>query len=235
MIRLAPSLAHPFGTDEVGRDLLSRIIYGAQITLSISFAAVALSTLVGVGLGLISGYFGGLLDEGIMRLTDIMLSLPYYILAIVIVSALGPGLINSMYAISLSQVPGFIRVARGAVLSSKEEDYIKAAYVLGNPGYRVLLWHIFPNIAATVIVLFSLRIADAFLALAALGFIGLGVQPPTPEWGTIISGARQYLLVAPHLFIFPGIALLITVLGFNLIGDSMRDILDPRLRGLIKR
>jgi ABC-type dipeptide/oligopeptide/nickel transport system permease subunit len=140
-----------------------------------------------------------------------------------------------MIAISLSQVPGFIRLTRGAVLSIKEEDYVKAAYVLGNPGYRVLFNHILPNTTAPIIVLSTLRIADSLISLAALGFIGLGVQPPIPEWGTIISSARDYLITAPHIFIFPGIALLVTALGFNLIGDAMRDLLDPRLRGLIKK
>jgi peptide/nickel transport system permease protein len=234
-IRLAPSLEHLMGTDEFGRDLLSRVVHGARISLSVSFAAVVLSTAIGVIIGLFAGYFGGILDEVTMRLTDVLLSLPYFVLAIVIVSALGPGLTNSMLAIAISHTPSYIRLVRGSALSIKNEDYIKAAYVSGNSELRILFFHVLPNIMAPVIVLTTLHIADAFINLSSLSFIGLGAQPPTPEWGTIVATARAYLLVSPHLFVFPGLALLTVVLGFNLLGDAMRDILDPRLRGLIKR
>jgi len=181
----------------------------------------------------VAGYFGGIWDEVIMRFMDILLAFPYLLLAIAIVSALGPGLFNSMLAIGTWTMPVYCRLVRSSVLSVKERDYIVAAYATGTGHVRILVRHVLPNVLGPIIVLSTLRIADAILAIASLGFLGLGVQPPSPEWGTMLSNSRLYIELAPHTLVFPGLAILLTVLAFNIVGDSIRDYLDPRLRKLM--
>ncbi|MHB1416527.1 MAG: ABC transporter permease [Chloroflexota bacterium] len=230
--RLPPSLAHPFGLDDFGRDILSRVLVGARYTLGVSFIAVSIGLVCGIALGLTAGYLGGWWDAVIMRLVDTMLSFPYLLLAIVIVGALGPGLNNAIIAIGVAAVPTYARVTRGVVLSLKENEYVLAARAVGGRESHIVWGHIMPNAMAPLIVVATVGMAQAALSAAALSFLGLGAQPPMPEWGAMLSGGRAYLFDAPHIATFPGIAIVLSMLGFNLLGDGLRDALDPRLRNV---
>lgn len=224
-----PSSAHPLGTDELGRDILSRVLHGARISLTLGFVAVAIALAVGVPLGAIGAYRGGWVDLAIMRLVDILLSFPPILLAITVVVVLGPSLYNAMIAIGIAQMPVYARLVRGVVLSLKEREFVDAARALGAGDARIVFSHILPNCLSPLIVQSTLQVASAILSAAALGFLGLGAQPPIPEWGAMLSKARLYLRVAPYLSIFPGMAILVTTLAFNLLGDGLRDALDPRM------
>lgn len=224
-----PSMKHLLGTDELGRDILSRIIYGSRISLTLGIVSVGIGLLGGLPLGALGAYCGGWADLMIMRFIDVLLAFPAILLAIVVVSILGPGLYNAMIAVGVAQLPIYARLVRGVILSIKEKEFVEAAKALGAGDLRIVFRHIIPNSLAPIIVQATLNIAAAILSAAALGFLGLGAQPPTPEWGTMLSKGRLYLRVAPHVTTFPGLAIVITVLGFNLLGDGLRDALDPRM------
>jgi peptide/nickel transport system permease protein len=224
------SASHWLGTDELGRDLLSRILYGARISLQIQIVAVVLALIVGVVLGSLSGYLGGYVDTLIMRCMDILLAFPGIFLALGIIAALGPGLMNLMFAAGISSIPQFARIVRASILSLKEREFVEAALALGSGSNRVMFRHLLPNCMAPIIVQSTLRMATVLLTASGLSFLGLGVQPPTPEWGAMLSNARSYLIVAPHVATIPGLAIMVVVVGFNLFGDGLRDTLDPRLR-----
>jgi dipeptide transport system permease protein len=224
------SLAYPLGTDPIGRDMLSRLVYGARLSLLIGIAVVTLSILVGTVLGLVAGFFRGLVEIFIMRLMDIILTLPSLLLAIVIVAVLGPGLMNSMIAVALVILPHYVRLARAAVMAETSKDYVTAARVSGAGTARLMFREVLPNCTAPLIVQASLGISTAILDAAALGFLGLGAQPPAAEWGTMLADAREFVLRAWWVVTFPGLAILITVLAFNLLGDGLRDALDPKLK-----
>lgn len=227
-----PSAEHWFGVDQQGRDVLSRIIYGARFSLLIGVVSVAVGLSIGLVLGSIAGYLGGIADSVIMRLTDIMLSIPGLLLAIGIVAMLGPGLFQIMIAVGATQVPIFARLMRGSVLAQRDNDFVLAARSIGVPRRTILASHILPNAISPVIVQGTLALATAIIDVAGLGFLGLGPQDPaTPEWGTMLTDTTRYLQTAPHLAIIPGIAIVVSVLGFNLIGDGLREALDPKLRG----
>ncbi len=219
---------HWLGTDELGRDILSRIMYGARYSLIMGIAAVALSSAIGVLLGAIAG-FNRKLDSVIMRLIDIMMAFPGILLAIAIVAALGPGLRNIIIAIGVNEIPGFARITRSLVLSLREREFVTAAQVMGASGSNIVRRHIFVNLVSPITVYASLQISTAVLVGATLSFLGLGIQPPIPEWGAMVSTARAYLATAPHTFIYPTVAILITVISFNLLGDGLRDALDPTI------
>ena len=225
---VGPSAQHWFGTDELGRDLYSRIVYGARISLFEGLFSVALAMSVGVPLGVLAGYFGGLADTLIMRVIDVLLAFPGVLLAIVIVSVLGPSLVNAMIAVAIYTVPIFTRLARSSTMSVKEELYIEACRAVGMGHARILLRHIFPNISATLFVMATLRVAIAILTAASLSFLGLGAQAPLPEWGAMLSNSRNAILIAPHVALFPGMAIILLVLGLNLFQDGLRTALDPR-------
>lgn len=225
-----PGTAHLLGADEFGRDILSRIIYGTRVSLLVGFLSVAIALTAGGFLGLLAGYYGGRPDNVIMRVMDVMLALPTILLAIVIVTALGPGLTNVMVAVGISLIPNFARVAKAAVLGVRELEYVEAARASGAGDLRIIFRHILPNSLAPIIVQATLSVAGAILSAAALSFIGLGAQPPTPEWGSMLSSGRAFLRNAPHVTTFPGLTILLTVLALNLFGDGLRDALDPRLR-----
>ena len=227
---LSPSAAHWFGTDELGRDLFSRILYGARISLQIQIVAVVLALIVGVVLGSVGGYLGGHVDNLIMRCMDVLLAFPSIFLALAIIAALGPGLFNLMLAAGISSIPAFARIVRASILSLKEREFVEAALALGSGANRVMFRHLLPNCLAPLIVQSTLRMATVLLTASGLSFLGLGVQPPTPEWGAMLSNARSYLIVAPHVATIPGLAIMFVVVGFNLFGDGLRDTLDPRLR-----
>jgi len=221
---------HWLGTDELGRDLLSRILYGARVSLQIQIVAVVLALIIGVLLGSLSGYLGGYVDSLIMRCMDILLAFPGIFLALGIIAALGPGLLNLMFAAGISSIPQFARIVRASILSLKEREFVEAALALGSGSNRVMFRHLLPNCLAPIIVQSTLRMATVLLTASGLSFLGLGVQPPTPEWGAMLSNARSYLIVAPHVATIPGLAIMVVVVGFNLFGDGLRDTLDPRLR-----
>jgi ABC-type dipeptide/oligopeptide/nickel transport system permease subunit len=225
-----PSMMHPAGTDVHGRDIFSRIIHGTRISLRIGFLGMLLGCVVGVILGLVSGYYAGLADTIIMRLMDVQLAFPGLLVAICIIAIIGPGLENVILAVGIFSVPLFARVTRGQVLTLKEQEFIVAARMMGAQDGRIMLNHLLPNAVAPLLVLCTLRIATAILTAASLSFLGLGAQPPIPEWGAMLSDGRAYLAVAPHVATIPGLAILITVLAFNLLGDGLRDALDPRLK-----
>jgi peptide/nickel transport system permease protein len=225
-----PAVAHLLGTDELGRDTLTRVLYGAQVSLQVGVLAVGISLLIGVTLGLVAGYLRGLTDAGVMRLMDGLLALPTLVLALAITAMLGPSLTNAMLAIGITGVPVFARLVRGQVLSVRELDYIQAARSLGAGDGRVMLTHVLPNVLAPIVVQASLAMPTAILAEAGLSFLGLGVQPPTPSWGAMLNTAKGYLQQDPWLAIAAGTAIFVTVLGFNFLGDAVRDALDPRLR-----
>jgi len=230
----APSSTHPFGTDEVGRDIYSRIIIGTRLSLQIGLIIIFVAMGIGVPLGIIAGYVGGWLNEVIMRVTDIFLSVPGLLLALAIVGALGPGITNAMIALSIVWWPGYVRLVQGKTLSLREESFVEAAKSIGASRFRIIFWHILPNCASPIIVKASMDMGMAILFAANLGFIGVGAQPPEPEWGAMISVGRNYLPDRWWMATFPGLAILITVLGFNLLGDGLRDILDPQSRSQIR-
>ena len=224
------TLAHPLGTDAIGRDMLSRLIFGTRLSLLIGAAVVTLSVLIGTALGLIAGFFRGIVEIAIMRLMDIILTLPSLLLAIVIVAILGPGVMNAMLAVAIVLLPHYVRIARAAVITETAKDYVTAAKVAGAGSIRLMLKEVLPNCAAPLIVQATLGISTAILDAAALGFLGLGAQPPTPEWGTMLADAREFILRAWWVVTLPGVMILVTVLAFNLFGDGLRDALDPKLK-----
>ncbi len=226
----APSPAHLFGTDRFGRDVLSRTIYGSRIALAVASTSIAIAFAVGSGLGLVSGFLGGWLDLVIGRVMDVMFAFPTLILAIAVAAMLGPGLDNAALAIAVVYVPLFSRVARGPVIAEREKDHVVAALGLGAGRVRVLLRHILPNVLAPLIVQASVGLAFAILTEASLSYVGLGTQPPDPSWGTMLNEGRTYLETAPWMSVFPGLAIMLAVLAFNLLGDGLRDALDPQLR-----
>ena len=226
--RQAPSSQHLFGTDRLGRDMLRRIAHGARISLLVGLAVVAGASTMGVTLGMLSGYLGGSADTIIMRMMDVLLAFPGILLAIAIVAVRGPGLLNTMLAVAVVGIPGYARVMRSMVLSLREREYVLAARMVGTRDRRIMFRHIFPNSLSPLIVQMTLGIGGAILFAAALGFLGLGAQPPLPEWGAMISDGIPFLRTDPHMVFFPGIVIMITVLGFNLLGDGLRDALDPQ-------
>lgn len=228
LVRKAPSVAHWFGTDEVGRDLLSRVIWGGRASLAAGVIAVSIAVGVGVPLGMLAGYLGGWFDAIIGRLTDAMLAIPFLILAIALAAFLGPSLGNAMIAIGITATPIFVRLSRGQVMAARAEDWVEAARAVGNPPARILVRHILPNILPPVMVQATLAIASAIIAEASLSFLGLGQQPPAPSWGSMLNTAQRFLTQAPWMAVFPGLAIFLTVLAFNLFGDGLRDALDPR-------
>jgi peptide/nickel transport system permease protein len=229
---LAPGGEFPLGTDEFGRDMLSRIIHGSRVSLQVGIIATVISALIGTSLGAIAGYFGGRLDYIIQGMVDISWAFPTVLLAIFLVAVLGPGLVNVMIAVGLSYWGGYTRVVRGQVLSLREWEFIIAAQAIGANDLRIMFRHILPNVLAPIIVMCTMMMADAILIEATLSFLGMGAQPPIPSWGSILAAGRAHMRLAPWETIFPGIAIILTVLGFNLLGDGLRDALDPRLTNL---
>jgi peptide/nickel transport system permease protein len=230
LIRKAPSWAHWMGTDENGRDVLARVVYGARASLLAGVVAVSIAAGIGVPVGLMAGFLGGIADALIGRVVDAMLAVPFLILAIALAAFLGPSLTNAMIAIGVAAAPVFSRVARGAALDVSTNEYVEAARALGNPSWRVALRHVLPNIIPPVLVQCTLAVASAIIAEASLSFLGLGQQPPAPTWGSMLNSAQRFLTQAPWLAIFPGAAIFLAVLSFNLVGDGLRDALDPRRR-----
>jgi ABC-type dipeptide/oligopeptide/nickel transport system permease subunit len=231
--RALPGGKFPLGADEFGRDILSRVIYGSRVALVVGLLSVAIAVSAGLTLGCLAGFAGGWVDAIVMRATEVLLAFPYLLLAIAVVSALGTGVLNTTIAVGIWGTPAVVRIVRGAVLSARETEYVRAAWALGASTPRVLVRHVLRNILPTVVVYSTLFMANAILVEAALSFLGLGVQPPTPSWGLMVSTGRDLLLVAPHVATIPGLAIMVSVLGFNLLGDGLRDALDPRLRGQV--
>jgi peptide/nickel transport system permease protein len=230
-IRQAPSAAHWMGTDEIGRDEFSRVVWGAQASLAAGVVSVFIAAVIGVPAGLVAGFARGWTDAVLSRIVDAMLAIPFLILAIALAAFLGPNLRNAMIAIGVSSAPVFMRVARAATLDTMTQDFIEASRAIGNPPWRLALFHVVPNITAPVLVQATLSIATAIIAEASLSFLGLGEQPPQPSWGSMLNAAQQFMTQAPWLAVFPGLAIFSTVLGFNLMGDGLRDALDPRQEG----
>ena len=228
--RQTPSMEHLAGTDELGRDIFSRILYGGRVSLTIGIISVGIGLLCGGSLGVLAAYYGGITETVIMRIIDILMAIPSIILSISICAALGSGIVNTMIAVGISSIPTYARVFRSSVISEKSKEYIEAARAVGAGNLRIILRHILPNSLAPVIVQASLGVAQAITTAASLSFIGLGIQPPNPEWGALLSGGRQYIRDFPHMVVYPGIAIMLTVLALNLIGDGLRDALDPRLK-----
>ena len=225
-----PTAKHLLGTDEFGRDILSRLIFGARVSLQVGFIAVGISLVVGGLLGAFAGFYGGRFDNVIMRVMDVLLAVPQTLLAIAIAAALGPGLFNMMIAVGISAVPNYARIVRSSVLSIRGMEYVEAARAVGSSDLRIILRHIIPNSMAPIIVQSTLGVASAILNAAGLSFIGLGIQPPNPEWGAMLSGGRQYIRDFPHLTLYPGLAIMLTILALNFLGDGLRDALDPKLK-----
>jgi ABC-type dipeptide/oligopeptide/nickel transport system permease subunit len=227
-IRRAPSWAHPFGTDDLGRDTLSRVVWGTRVSMRAGVLSILFAITVGVPAGLIAGYYRGAIDQALMRLTDAWLSFPFLILAIGLVTILGPSLTNATLAIGLGATPTYIRLSRGLVLATREEDYVQGARAMGAGDLRVMARHVFPNIVSSILVQATVSIPAAIIAEAVLSFLGLGVQPPTPSWGTMLNTAQAFLETAPWMAWWPGLAIFVLALSFNLAGDGLRDVLDPR-------
>lgn len=225
-----PNAEHIFGTDDFGRDVLTRVLYGGRLSLMVGLTSVAIGSLSGILLGIVAGYYGGWVDAIIMRFIDVILSFPSILAALVIVAILGRGLTNVVIAVGISQIPFMTRVVRASTLSTKEMDFVLAARAIGSDDFRIMLRHILPNIIAPIIVTITNSIAGAIIFAAALSFLGLGVQPPTPEWGVMLSEGRAYLRAATWITTFPGLAIVVTVMAINLLGDGLRDVLDPRLK-----
>ena len=225
-----PSPEHPFGTDELGRDIMARVLYGARYSLSIGIVAVIVSLLVGVTLGAIAGYVGGVVENIIMRIVDIFLAIPSILLAIAVVSALGQSALNLMIAVGLCKVPSFAQVTRASVLTVRNNEYVEACRAIGSDDWRIIFSHILPNSLSPIIVQATLRIGSAIISASALSFLGLGIPLPAPEWGAMLSSGRQYIRDYSYMTLFPGLAILATVISFNLIGDGLRDALDPKLK-----
>ena len=228
LIRKAPNLAHPFGTDDLGRDTFARVVWGSRISMQAGVFSILLAMAIGVPVGLVAGYYRGALDQIIMRLTDAWLAFPFLILAIGLVTILGPSLTNATLAIGLGATPTYIRLTRGLVLATKEEEYVHGARALGAGDLRVMARHILPNVASAILVQATVAIPTAVIAEAVLSFLGLGVQPPAPSWGTMLNAAQQFLEQAPWMAYWPGLAIFLLALAFNLAGDGLRDVLDPR-------
>ncbi len=225
-----PSAKYWLGTDDFGRDILSRIIYGARISLQVGIFAVSLSMCIGGLLGAVAGYYGGRIDDVIMRFMDILLSIPQILLAVTIAAALGPGLLNLTIAVGIANIPSFARIVRGSVLSIVGQEYIEAAHCMGASDAWIIARHILPNCSAPIIVQATLRVAGAILAAAALSFLGLGIQPPTPEWGGMLSAARGFVRDYSYMTIFPGLAIMVTIMALNFLGDGLRDAMDPKMK-----
>ncbi|MGJ4860286.1 D,D-dipeptide ABC transporter permease [Labrys sp. KB_33_2] len=225
-----PSAAHWFGTDEVGRDLFSRVIYGARASCGAAFLIVAISTIAGALIGCLSGILGGRLDTVIMRLMDVLLALPALVLAMALAAALGPSLVNAMLAVAIVRIPAYVRLARGQTLSLRERVYVRAARTYGASPFYILRWHVLPNALSPLIVQATLDLGNIILIAAALSFLGLGAQPPTSEWGALVSSGRRFILDQWWYSTFPGLAILVTAMGCNLLGDGIRDLLDPKMR-----
>jgi peptide/nickel transport system permease protein len=225
-----PSLSHPLGVDELGRDILSRVIWGSRVSLQAGAMAATIALIVGSTLGMLAAFYGGRADTLIMRSMDVLLAFPYLLLAIGVVAILGPGLLTAMIAIGIVNVPGYARIVRGSVLVVRSREYVEAASALGASDFRVMGVHVLPNVLAPIIVQVTLNVGSAIIDTAGLSFLGLGTQPPTPDWGNMLAAGRSELINAPWIATFPGLAILVTVLAFNLMGDALRDALDPRLR-----
>ena len=223
-----PTAEHPLGTDDLGRDLLSRALYGSRLSLEVGMVAVLVAVVLGVPIGLVSGYFGGIFDEAVMRVVDAVMALPALVLALTIAAVLGPGIWNATVAIAVVAAPTYTRLVRGQVLSIKENDYVLAAQSIGAPTWVILMRHILPNAFSPVIVQASLGVGFAIILEASLSFIGLGAQPPTPSWGNMVQVGFQYLEIAPWFVLIPAVAIFLAVLGFNMLGDGLRDTLDPK-------
>jgi peptide/nickel transport system permease protein len=232
-LRKPPSLHFPMGTDEVGRDILSRVVFGARVSLRVGLISVTIAMVCGSALGLIAGYAGGWTDAIIMRIVDVMLAFPGILLAIAIVAVLGPGIDNVMFAVGIESIPVYVRTLRASTLSVKQNEYVMAARASGAAPSGIVWRHILPNVAAPIIVLATLGVGLAILIAAGLSFIGIGAQPPTPEWGSMLSTGRTYIRDAPWIAAFPGLAIMIVVLALNLLGDGLREALDPRMRGVM--
>jgi peptide/nickel transport system permease protein len=224
-----PSWSHWLGRDELGRDILSRILHGARISLGMALGASLMAAVAGVAVGLVAAYHGAALEEILMRLVDIVLAFPGFLLAIAVVSALGPSILNLVIAVGINTIPGFARVTHSSVHAVKETEHVFAARALGNSGFRILWRHIFPGCLGPIVVQFTLRMGTVVVIASGLSFLGLGAQPPSPEWGAMLSTAREYIRTAPHLSVFPGLAILLLVLGWNVLGDGLTEALNPKL------